>query len=90
MHEKEVHAFFISNTFISKTRLLAKNQAKAKQNPETELLQFENYSLSSSTLASKNNRRFYEIYWKTTFKWGYLINDNKNEAENKKDHIDTR
>ena len=55
MHEKEVHAFFISNTFISNARLkLAKNQAKTKQNPEAELLQFENYSLASSTLSSKN------------------------------------
>ena len=35
---------------------LAKNQAKAKQHPEAELLLFENYSLSSSTLSSKNKR----------------------------------
>ena len=32
---------------------LAKNEAKAKQHPETELLLFENYSLFSSTLSSK-------------------------------------
>ena len=37
---------------------LAKNQAKAKQHPEAELLLFENFSLSSSTLSSKNNRRY--------------------------------
>ena len=37
---------------------LAKNQAKAKQHPETELLLFEIYSLSSSTLSSKNSRRY--------------------------------
>ena len=50
--------FFISNTFVSNTRLkLAKNQAKAKSHPETELLQFENYSLSSIMLSYKNNRR---------------------------------
>ena len=30
---------------------------KQKQHPETELLLFENYSLSSSTSSSKNNRR---------------------------------
>ena len=54
-----VHAFFISNTFISNTRLkLAKNQAKAKQHPEAEFLLFENYSFSSSTLSSKSNGRF--------------------------------
>ena len=29
--------------------------AKAKQHPDTERLLFENYSLSSSTLSSKNN-----------------------------------
>ena len=51
--------FFISNTFISNARLkLGKNQAKAKQHPEAELLLFENYSLSSPTLSSKNNRRY--------------------------------
>ena len=42
-----VHAFFISNTFISKARLkLAKNQANAKHHPEAELLLFQNYSHS--------------------------------------------
>ena len=46
---------FISNTFIYNARLkLAKNQAKAKQHPETELLLFEDYCLSSSMLSSKN------------------------------------
>ena len=45
----EIHAFFISNTFISNARLkLVKNQAKAKQHSAAELLPFENYSLSSS------------------------------------------
>ena len=34
----------------------AKNQAKAKQHPEAELLLLRNYSLSSSTLSSKNKR----------------------------------
>ena len=37
----EFHILFISNTFISDARLkLAKNQANAKQHPETELLLF--------------------------------------------------
>ena len=50
--------FRISNTFISNRRLkLAKNQAKAKQHPEIELLLFENYSLSSYILSSKTNLR---------------------------------
>ena len=52
-------AFFISSTFVSNARLkLAKNKANAKQHPETELLLFENYSHSSSTLSSKNNRTY--------------------------------
>ena len=35
--QPEVHAFFISNTFISTVRMkLAKNQAKTKQHPEKE------------------------------------------------------
>ena len=35
----------------------AKNRAKAKQHPEAEPLLFRNYSLSLSTLSSKNNNR---------------------------------
>ena len=51
--------FFISNTFISNARLkLAKNRANAKQYPKVELWLFENYSHSSSTLSSKNNRTY--------------------------------
>ena len=51
--------FYISNTFISNARLkLAKNLAKAKQHSEAELLLLENYSLSSSMLSSKHNRRY--------------------------------
>ena len=37
---------------------LAKNQAESTQYPEAELLLLENYSLSSSILSSKNNRRY--------------------------------
>ena len=45
-------------SFISNARLkLAKNQAQANQHPEAEILLFVNYSLSSSTLSPKNNRR---------------------------------
>ena len=49
-----IHTFFISNT----KQKLAKNQAKDKQHLEAELLLSENYSLCSSTLSSKNNRRY--------------------------------
>ena len=56
--EIEVHAL-ISNTFISNVRLkLAKHQVNSRQQPEAELLLFENYSHSSSTLSSKNNRSY--------------------------------
>ena len=51
--KQKPHAFFISNTRLK----LAKHQAKAAQHPETERLLSENYSLSSCTLSSKNNRR---------------------------------
>ena len=54
-----IHAFFISNTFISNARLkLAKNQANAKQHPETDLLLFENYLRSLSMLPSKNKSTY--------------------------------
>ena len=55
-----IHAFlFISNTLLSNVRLkLGKNQANAKQHSEAEVLLFENYSHSSYTLSSKNNRAY--------------------------------
>ena len=79
--------FFISNTFISNAWLkLAKNQAKAKQHPEVELLIFENYLLSSPRLPSQNNWRypkkciktkfvcFNEVIWLMTMKMGLKKN----------------
>ena len=63
------------------------NQAKAKQHSEAKLLLIENYSISSSTLSSKNNSR----YSKTSIKSKYvclneviMITDKENEAENEK------
>ena len=54
----QIQAFFINNTFISNARLkLLKNKPKSKQHPEAELLFFENYSHSSSTLSSKINKQ---------------------------------
>ena len=54
-----LHAFFISNTFISNARLkLAKTQANTKQHPEAELLLHENYSHFSSAFAYKNNSTY--------------------------------
>ena len=64
---------------------LVKNQAKAKQHPETELLVLENYSLFSSMLSSKNNSRYSKKCTEKQvrlFKRGYMINDNENEDKN--------
>ena len=62
--------FFISNIFISNARLkFVKNQTKAKQHPQAELLLFKNYSLFPSTLSSKNNRRYSEKYAKNECVW---------------------
>ena len=63
---------------------MAKNQAKAKKQPEAELLLFENYLLFSSTLSPKNNRRYSKKCTKNKYFYFYTINDNENEAENKK------
>ena len=50
---------FISNAFISNSRLkLAKGLAKAKYDAYAELRLFENNSLSSSTVFSKNIGRY--------------------------------
>ena len=55
----ELHAFFISNTLMSPTRLkFAKKLTISKQHPKSELLLFENYSLLSSMLSSKNSRAY--------------------------------
>ena len=54
-----MHAFFISNTFKSNASLkLAKSQVTSKQHPEIELLLFENYLHSSSTLSSIKKRAY--------------------------------
>ena len=53
---EKIHAFFVSNTFIGNARLkLKKNQVKAKQKSEAELLLFENCLLSCLTLPSNSN-----------------------------------
>ena len=62
---------------------LAKNQAKAKQPPEAELLLFENYSLLSSLLPFKINIRYCEKMYKKQLhllKGGYMITDNENDV----------
>ena len=51
--------FYTSNTIIGNARLkLTKAQAKPKQHPQAELVLFEIYSLSLSTLLFKNNKSY--------------------------------
>ena len=51
--------FFISNTYLSNARLiLTKIQAISKKHPGAKLLLFENYSLCSFMLPSKNKRKY--------------------------------
>ena len=53
--------FLNTHFFVSNARLkFVKTQANAKQHREAQLLLFENYSHSSSTLSSKNNRTYFE------------------------------
>ena len=74
---------------------MAENQTNAKQYPETELLLFENYSLSSSPLPSKNDRTSSNKISKRTSisLYDYTINLNENGDGNENrlhflDHID--
>ena len=56
-----IRSFLYKQHFYKNATLkLVKSQAKAKQHPESELLELENYLLSSSTLSSKNNRRYFK------------------------------
>ena len=58
-----VHAFFYKQHFYKQRqpeicKKTTKKQANVKQHPEAELLLFENYSHSSSTLSFKNNSAY--------------------------------
>ena len=64
---------------------MAKNQAKTKQHIEVELLLSENYSLCSSTLSFKNNRRHSKKCAKGSVSiliGLYMIDYDENESEN--------
>ena len=57
VHFVKTILFTNTRSFIKKARLeMSKNQAKAKQHLEVELLLFESFSLPSSTLSSKHNK----------------------------------
>ena len=55
-----LYTIFFNKQHLYKQRRteIGKNQTKVKQHPEPELLLFDNYSFSSSTLSSKNNRGY--------------------------------
>ena len=56
---KQLHAFLLAILLQATPGWnWQKNQAKAKQQPEAELLLFENYSLFPFTLSSKNNMTY--------------------------------
>ena len=52
------HVFDKQHSYGQRQVEFVKNQANAKQHPEAELLLYENYSHSSSTISSKINRRY--------------------------------
>ena len=56
--------FYKKHFYKQRQAEIGKYQEKAKQHPEAELLRFENYSLSPSTLPSKNNRRYSKKFTK--------------------------
>ena len=61
---------------------IGKKQVNAKQHPEAELLLFENYSHSSSTVPSKHIRTYFFKKAKLQvclYSWDYTINHNKNK-----------
>ena len=68
---------------------MAKNQAKAKEQPEAELLLFENYSISLFMLSPTTNMKYSKKFAKNQ---AYLLVDeiiwliiyNENEDENDK------
>ena len=66
---------------------MVKIQANTKQQPEVELLLFENYWHSSATLSSRNNRTYSKKQAKEEarlYSWDYMINHCVNEDENEK------
>ena len=69
---------------------MVKNQANARQHPEAELLLFENYSHSLSTLSSKNDRTSSKKQANEQvclFSRDYTINQNENGATSSPAHL---
>ena len=77
--------FFISNTFISKARLiLVKNQAKAKQDPEAELFLFENYSKIKRDILGNVQKTSASVLMRLYDQWQW-----KQDWKTKADHTNT-
>ena len=51
---------------------MAKNQAKAKQHPQAKISLFENFSLSASTLSSKNHKAWHILQYLQINKCAYF------------------
>ena len=62
--QNDLQAFFISNTLISNARL--KSKQKLSNTLRLNILNFSNYSLTASTLSSKNIRRYSKNVHKTS------------------------
>ena len=61
----KLHAFYKQHFYKQHQAEISKNSVKTektKQHPQVELSLFENYSLSSSMLWSKNKRAYYKIF----------------------------
>ena len=66
----KLRAFFYNQHFYKQRQAeIGKIQAYARQHPEAELLLYENYSHSSYTLSSKNNRTYFKSQTKEQVKW---------------------
>ena len=64
--QMQLYAFFNKQHQAEIGKEKKKKEAKAKKHPEADFLLFENYSLSSSMLSSKNNSTYYKKCTKTS------------------------
>ena len=75
------HFFFISNNFISNTRLkLAKNQPNSKQHPEAELCCLKIMHILHAKIIKRKKKAKEQVCLNS---WDYTINHNENKEEKK-------
>ena len=78
-----VHVFYYKQHFYKQRH--AKYQVNDKEHLKTEILLFENYSHSPSSLSSKNKSTYSKKQTKERmclYFWDYIINHNEYEDEN--------